>query len=129
MAHTPLAQAHATHATVCTSAQAAATAQPGLDAKLCKALLKGRCTLGIMWKSGHSPCDAGAGAVQRSLPHVAQTAHLLVPTLDCSASNRFRVSLPGGLTAAIRRDVYRTIFKVWPQQQQQQQQHKQGQQG
>jgi hypothetical protein len=62
-----------------------------------------------------------------SLLRVAQPAHLLVPTLDCSASNRFRVSLPGELTAAIRREVYRTIFKVCPKQQQQQrkQQHRQ----
>jgi hypothetical protein len=34
-----------------------------------------------------------------------QPAYLLVPTLDCSASKRFLVSLPGGLTAAIRREV------------------------
>lgn len=39
-------------------------------------------------------------------------SHLLVPTLDCRASKRRFCSLPGGLTAATRRDVYLTILSV-----------------
>jgi hypothetical protein len=35
----------------------------------------------------------------------AGAPHLLVPTLDCSASKRLRCSLPGGLTAAISLEV------------------------